>query len=114
MHRSPTASHARIAAAFEDWGIPTVQALRNAVSGAPTLPIIASGGLRNGLDIAKCLALGATLAGMAKPFLEAAAASAEDVIEVVQELNQQLRISLFCAGVSDIASLQNTPLLRRE
>ena len=114
MHRSPTASHARIAAAFEDWGIPTVQALRNAVSGAPTLPIIASGGLRNGIDIAKCLALGATLAGMAKPFLEAAASSAEDVIEVVHELNQQLRISLFCAGVSDIPSLQNTPLLRRE
>ena len=113
MHRAPTASQARIAAAFDDWGIPTERALHNALLGAPKLPIFASGGLRNGIDIAKCIAIGATLAGMAKPFLEASVISIDAVLEVVHELNQQMRISFFCAGVSDVIAMQGTTLIRR-
>lgn len=114
MHRAPTASHAHIAAAFEDWGIPTVRALRNALAGAPELPIIASGGLRNGVDIAKCIALGASLAAMAKPFLEAAVISMDSVLEVIHDLKQMLRISMLCTGASDITSLKHIPLLGLE
>ena len=114
LHRATKVSQVRVAAAFDDWGIPTVKALGNALSGAPGLPIIASGGLRTGVDIAKCLAIGATLAATAKPFLESAVVSVDAIIEVIHELTQELRISLLCAGAADIPSLQNIPLLKRE
>src|SRR5690606_25465239 len=63
-HRAPTSSHARVAASFADWGIPTADAIQYAVQGAPETTIIASGGLRDGIDIAKCIALGASLGGI--------------------------------------------------
>ena len=61
-----------MAAAFADWGLPTADALAAARSAAPGLPVVASGGLRDGVDVAKCLALGATAAGLARPLLLAA------------------------------------------
>jgi len=64
-HRAPTEFHARIAASFADWGIPTAEAIQYAVKAAPRAIVIASGGLRNGIDIAKCIALGASLGGIA-------------------------------------------------
>lgn len=111
-HRAPTSFHARVAAAFADWGIPTADAIQYAVKAAPHLPIIASGGLRNGIDIAKCIALGATLGGMAGPFLKAADQSTEAVDEVIRETVAQLRIAMLCSGASDIPALQRTPLLK--
>jgi isopentenyl-diphosphate Delta-isomerase len=96
--RSPTDFHANVARAFDEWGIPTVQAIANVRQGAPGLPIIASGGLKNGLDVAKTIALGATLGGMAGPFLRAAATSAEAVDQVIREFAAQLRIAMFCTG----------------
>src|SRR5215217_5022047 len=59
-----------VASAFGDWGVPTVDALAAALPAG--LPVIASGGLRHGVDVAKCLALGAVAAGLARPFLIAA------------------------------------------
>lgn len=109
-HRAPTAFHARVAAAFADWGIPTADAIQYATAAAPHLPVIASGGLRNGLDAAKSIALGATLAGFASPFLKAAAQSTEDVLDLIDELTAQLRIAMFCSGVTTIAQLQQVQL----
>lgn len=111
MHRAPTPSHARVAAAFIDWGIPTAQALINAHNIIPEKPIIASGGLRDGLDIAKCLALGATLGGLAGPFLKAADNSVEAVIELVNELDREIRIVLFATGCKDLSALRKVPLI---
>ncbi|NWF68797.1 MAG: type 2 isopentenyl-diphosphate Delta-isomerase [Chloroflexi bacterium] len=111
-HRAPTAFHARVAASFADWGIPTAEAVQYAKQGAPHLPIIASGGLRDGIDIAKCIALGACVGGMAGPFLKAADQSVEAVDQLIRETATQIRIAMLCSGADSIAALQQTPLLR--
>ncbi len=113
MHRARSASQKRVAAAFIDWGIPTAEAILNVRRAAPGLPIIASGGLRDGIDVAKCLALGAGLGGLAGPFLKAAAVSVEAVAEVAGELVRELRIAMFAAGAPNLAGLQAVPLYRR-
>lgn len=111
-HRAPNEFHARVAASFADWGIPTAEAIGYAVSGAAGVKIIASGGLRDGIDIAKCIALGATAGGMAGPFLKAADQSAEAVGQLIQEIATQLRIAMLCSGARTISELQATPLLK--
>jgi len=111
-HRAPTAFHARVAASFADWGIPTADAIQYVASGAPDVKIIASGGLRDGIDIAKCIALGAVAGGMAGPFLKAADQSSESVDQLVRELKAQIRIAMLCSGAQNIAALQQTPLLK--
>jgi isopentenyl-diphosphate delta-isomerase len=113
MHRARTASQRRIAAAFVDWGIPTADALLNVRRAAPDLPTIASGGLRDGLDVAKCLALGAGLCGLASPFLKAAAVSVAAVTEAIAELSRELRIAMFAAGAGSVPALQATGLVQR-
>ncbi len=112
MHRAKTESQKRVAAAFIDWGIPTAEAIENIRGAAPNMKIIASGGLRDGIDVAKCLALGATLGGLASPFLKAAAVSTEAVVETIAELAREIRIAMFATGVGDIAQLQETPLVK--
>jgi isopentenyl-diphosphate Delta-isomerase len=109
-HRAPTSFHAQVAAAFADWGIPTADAIRYAAEAAPDHVIIASGGLRDGIDIAKCVALGAQLGGMAGPFLRAAVESVEAVENFTEVVTAQLRIAMLCSGVRTISELQSIPL----
>jgi isopentenyl-diphosphate delta-isomerase len=111
MFRAPDDLHKRIAAAFRDWGIPTTESIQMVKRAAPHLPIIASGGIRSGIDIAKAIALGASIGGMAGPFLKAATISAEVVAETLEETIRVLRIAMFAAGAGDIAALQQTPLV---
>ena len=111
-HRAPTAYHKHVAASFADWGIPTADAIQYAVKAAPHLPVIASGGLRDGIDIAKSIALGALAGGMAGPFLKAADQSTEAVDELIRETITQLRIAMLCSGAKNIAQLQRTPLIK--
>jgi isopentenyl-diphosphate delta-isomerase len=111
-HRAPTEFHARVARSFADWGIPTADAIQYAVKGAPGLKVIASGGLRDGIDIAKSIALGAIAGGMAGPFLKAADQSVEVVDQVIREVTAQLRVAMLCSGVKNIDELQKTPLLK--
>lgn len=110
MHRARTDSQRRIAAAFLDWGLPTAEALRQARAAAPGLPLIASGGLKDGIDVAKCIALGARLCGLAGPFLKAADASTEAVVQTIHDLTRELQIAMFVAGAGDIEQLARTPL----
>ncbi|MBP7689765.1 MAG: type 2 isopentenyl-diphosphate Delta-isomerase [Thermoflexales bacterium] len=112
LFRAPDDLHRRVAAAFRDWGIPTAESVQMVKRAAPNLPIIASGGIRSGIDIAKAIALGATLGGMAGPFLKAATISAEAVMETLEETVRVLRIAMFSAGASSIEALQKTPLIR--
>ena len=111
FHRAPTAFHARVARSFADWGIPTAHAIQYARAAAPDLPVFASGGLRDGIDIAKCIALGADLGGLASPFLHAASESTEAVETLIHELIAQLRIAMLCTGSPDLASLRRAELL---
>ncbi|HUF37737.1 MAG TPA: type 2 isopentenyl-diphosphate Delta-isomerase [Anaerolineales bacterium] len=113
MHRAQDEAQARLAAAFIDWGIPTADAIRNVVTGAPGLPVIASGGLRSGTDIAKCLALGACLGGMAGPYLKAAAVSPEAAIAAVLAVRREVQVCMFAAGAADLPALGRTPLTER-
>lgn len=110
MHRATDESQARLAAAFADWGIPTAEAILNVRQGAPDMLVIASGGLRNGVEIAKCIALGATLGGMASPFLKAAVQSIEHTIETIDDLRRQLQVCMFVSGAGTIEQLQHTRL----
>ncbi len=112
MHRAETDRQQQVAAAFAEWGIPTVESLVMARRGAPTLPIIASGGVRTGIQIAKALALGADAAGIAGPFLRAATESTAVVTDLVAVLVDQLRVAMFAAGARDIAALRELDLCR--
>jgi isopentenyl-diphosphate delta-isomerase len=92
-----------VAAAFADWGVPTAEALADARVTAPELPLIASGGLRDGVDAAKALALGASAAGLARPFLLAARAGTAS--ETAATLVRQLRVAVWACGATGAADL---------
>jgi isopentenyl-diphosphate delta-isomerase len=110
MYRAQNESQARLAAAFIDWGIPTSQAIVNVRRAAPDLLIFASGGLRSGVDIAKCIALGAALGGMASPFLKAASRSLDDTVQTITEIRKEIQVCMFASGAGNIKQLQQVPL----
>jgi isopentenyl-diphosphate delta-isomerase len=110
MHRATTEHQRQVAAAFADWGIPTAESLQVARRGAPELPIIASGGVRDGIQMAKAIALGAAACGVAGPFLRTANVSTEAVAELIAVIVGQLHIAMFTAGAVDVSALQSTPL----
>lgn len=112
-HRASTERLRRLAKTFADWGIPTAEALLCAQRGAPGLPLIASGGIRSGIEAAKALALGASAVGLAAPFLKAAAASADEVIATIDQFAAELRTAMFCAGAGDVAALREPDRLTR-
>jgi len=105
-HRQRTAES--VAGAFADWGVPTAVAVTEAVQAAPGLPIVASGGIRDGVDVAKALALGASAAGLARPFLLAAREGTAS--ETAAVLLRQLRVAVWAAGVASAEELSPAQL----
>jgi isopentenyl-diphosphate delta-isomerase len=103
---------AGVAAAFAAWGIPTAQAVVEARRVAPEGTLIASGGIRTGLDLAKALALGADLAGIAGPFLRAADRGNQEADELACEYIETLRIAMFCSGAVTLSDLRRETLER--
>jgi isopentenyl-diphosphate Delta-isomerase len=107
-YRIADPSRARVAAAFAGWGISTAQCIIAARAIAPTEMLIASGGIRPGLDVAKALALGANVVGIAGPFLRAANEDFEAAGSFARELVETLRIAMFCVGARTPAELRGT------
>lgn len=112
MHRAATQFGRELAATFVGWGIPTAVSIQMVRRAAPNMVVFASGGLKDGLDIAKCLALGATLGGMAGSFLKAAAESAEQTSEMIQLVRKQIQVTMFAAGLPDLSALRGYTLTR--
>lgn len=112
-HRIAEPWRSRVAGAFADWGIPTAECLRSARRVSAEARIFASGGIRGGIDIAKAIALGADLVGIAGPFLRAAAEGANAAMDLAQELAEVLRVAMFAIGARTLADLRLTPRLRR-
>jgi isopentenyl-diphosphate Delta-isomerase len=105
--RSGDPARERIAEAFGDWGYATPRATAALRAALPRLPLIASGGIRDGVQVAKALAVGADVAGLALPFLRAADESDAAVTALIAELVTALRIALFATGSRSIADLRD-------
>ena len=97
---------AHIAAPFAGWGVPTAVAITEARAALPSGLVIGSGGIRDGLDAAKAIRLGADLVGQAANVLPAALKSSEAVVAHFDRLVAQLRIACFCTGSKDLAALR--------
>src|SRR5512141_1505237 len=106
MHRAPDEFTRQLAATFVGWGIPTAESILNVRKAVPEMTVFASGGIQDGLDIAKCMALGATLGGMAGPFLKAAAISTENVEEMIRLTQKQIQVTMFAARAGTLEDLK--------
>jgi isopentenyl-diphosphate delta-isomerase len=91
---------------FARWGIPTAESVVICRAELPDLSIVASGGIRNGIEVAKALALGADVAAAALPILKAAEKSVDDAVEAIQRILTELRTTLFVTGMKSIQDLK--------
>lgn len=98
----------RAAETFKNWGVSTVDSLQQALSLTPNYEIWGSGGVRNGLDAAKLIYLGASTIGFAKPILQAAHESLDAVVTFMQTIEYELKVALFCTGNLTIEALQES------
>ena len=95
---------------FWDWGIPTVASIVE-VSQSVKIPIIASGGVRNGVDVAKGLTLGASLASLSQPILQSAIKGKEETCRTLSLMLDELRNVMFLVGASSAGQLRRTPIV---
>ncbi|MDQ2690855.1 MAG: alpha-hydroxy-acid oxidizing protein, partial [Chloroflexota bacterium] len=112
--RAPDEFTRQLAATFVGWGIPTAESIVNVRSAVPEMPIFASGGLKDGLDIAKCIGLGATLGGMAGQFLKAAAVSTRSVVQMMELPKRQIQVTMFATGARSLQDLSMGKLKSNE
>lgn len=109
--RATSARGRAIAGAFRDWGIPTADSILAVRAACPDAIVIASGGLKSGIDAARALRLGADLAGFAAGILSSAVAGPEALAERFEALIEELRIACFCTGSGDLAALKRARLI---
>ncbi len=110
--RATTAHDRTVAMAFADWGIPTAQALHELHQALPQAQLIASGGIVDGIDVAKALRLGACIVSQAAGVLGSATSSAQAVVDHFQIIIDQLRIACFCTGSASLEQLRQATLVR--
>ena len=106
MYRAPDEFTRELAATFVGWGIPTAESILSVRRTLPDMTIFASGGLKDGLDIAKCIALGATLGGMAGQFLKAAAISTKSAVQMMKLTKRQIEVTMFACGAGKLQELE--------
>lgn len=94
---------------FSNWGISTADSLENC-SAVKLISILASGGIRNGIEIAKCIALGADMVGIASPFAKAGLESEEKVEELIEKYAKELKVTMFGVGVKNIKELKKVKI----
>lgn len=97
---------ARASKSFVNWGIPTALSVLEVKTAYPEATVICSGGVRTGLDIARCIALGADYAGMALPFLKAAVKGKSALQELIDKVTYELKVALFLTGSRNIEELR--------
>jgi isopentenyl-diphosphate delta-isomerase len=112
-HRATNDSQMRIASLFRDWGIPTAETVKEIRSALPDLPLVGSGGISNGVEIAKAIALGANLAGIARPFLIAANESTEAVVKKIRAIQHELSVTMFSLGASTVTEITGKHIRKR-
>ncbi len=96
------------AEAFNSWGIPTKDCLVSVRSALPKVPLVASGGMKTGVDAAKALTIGADVVGYARTLLKAATESVDEVIKVMDQIELELKMTMFGIGVTTLEELKNT------
>lgn len=96
------------AEAFNSWGLPTRDCLVSVKNKLPNVPLIASGGMKTGLDAAKSITIGADVIGYARTLLQAATESTEAVIEKMNQIEFELKMTMFGIGAKTITQLKNT------
>ena len=106
MHRAESEFTRELAATFVGWGIPTAESIQIVRQAVPQMMVFASGGLKDGLDVAKCVALGATLGGMAGNFLRAAAVSPESASEMMRLVKRQIQVTMFATASANLEALR--------
>ncbi|MDB4077495.1 type 2 isopentenyl-diphosphate Delta-isomerase [Porticoccaceae bacterium] len=111
LARNDSTREQQIAAPFVDWGMDTVELLSQVRSACADVNMIGSGGVRNGVDIAKCIRLGAQMSALAQPFLGPALESSEAVIEKIEILQEQLRWTMFLTASQNLMALRSAPLI---
>ena len=109
-HRQLDEKMRRVAHSFAGWGIPTARALTDVRAALPNTPVIASGGVRTGIDAAKAIRLGADLVGMGAPALGSAMETAKAVENQLSAVVEELKIAMFCTGSRDIPALRQAVL----
>lgn len=102
--------HEQMGKVFWDWGIPTCASIAE-VANSCNLTVIASGGMRDGLQVAKAIALGAQAVGLARPFLESAAKGKSVLALRVAQLIEELRTAAFLTGSRDMSELRRAPIV---
>lgn len=112
-HRAQSSFLRELARSFWDWGIPTADSLERARRAVPKLTLIASGGIRNGVEVAKCIGLGASLVGLASPMLKLADQGVEFLIEGIKLINEELRTAMFGISVKNMDALRTTKYLEK-
>ena len=103
--RSADSSTRELGLSFRDWGIPTAYALHGIKKVLPTMELVATGGIRDGLTVAKAVALGARMCGVGLPLMRAAVANDEAVQRVIETLARGLRIAMLASGAQDLGAL---------
>lgn len=108
--RNPDPLRKRLGETFAHWGLPTPESIQRCREATPETLVIGSGGIRNGLDAAKAIALGADAVSIAQPLLKAALESPEAVIKELELFILELKITMFCCGTRNLAELRKAPI----
>lgn len=108
--RNARTSQHRLGDVFWDWGIPTAASIVE-VARTVKIPVIGSGGVRDGVDVAKAVALGANLASLSQPILHAAVRGVKETMDTLSILTEELRTTMFLVGAGSVQDLERTPLV---